>query len=146
MIYNVLDELKKDYTHAVIVDAWDTVVVRPVQDFKVGHPLIICAENNCYPDVRLAELYPKVRCLFGSAWLFDPEMEVISPHLTFLRLLVTENGGHLLYFGSSSQDYANATRTSKTRRRLVQEGKYTPTSYFVCWPRKSLLEWARRAA
>ncbi len=95
---------------------------------------------------KMLELHPMVKCVWGSGWLFDPEMERVSPHLTYLRLLVTENGGHLLRFGSSSQDLENATRTSRTRRRLVAEGRYTPTSYLVCWPRKPLLEWASRAA
>lgn len=95
---------------------------------------------------RLMELFPRVKCVFGSSWFFDPELEAISPRLTYLRTLVTENGGHLLNIGASSDDLANATETSKTRRRLVEEGRYTPTGYLVSWPRKPLLDWACRAA
>jgi hypothetical protein len=95
---------------------------------------------------ELLEIYPRVRGVFGSSWFFDPELESISPRLTYLRTLVTHNGGRLFRLGSSAQSTADATAKSQTRRRLVAEGRYSPISYLLIWPSRPLVEWARSGA
>lgn len=85
---------------------------------------------------------PIVKGIFGSSWFFDPKLERISPHLSYLKNLVTDNGGELFYLGPSEEAVKDATLKSKTRYRLFVEGKYVPTRYLIIWPRKELIKWS----
>lgn len=85
---------------------------------------------------------PKVKGIFGSSWFFDPKLKNISPHLSYLKNLVTDNGGKLFYLGSSEEAIKDATLKSRTRKQLFIEGKYIPTRYLIVWPRKELIKWS----
>jgi hypothetical protein len=91
----------------------------------------------------LLEKQAEVKGIFGTSWFFDPKLESISPHLTYLRTIVTNNGGAVFYGGSSCQAVKDATLKSRTRRRLYEEKKYLPASYTVIWPRRKLISWAK---
>ena len=71
------------------------------------------------------------------------ELAEISPRLLYLRVMPQENGAELFYWGPSSDDEDNATAKSATRRRLVKEGKYVPTCYYLVWLRQDILKWAK---
>jgi hypothetical protein len=91
---------------------------------------------------ELLELNPEMKGLMRSSWYFDPELAQISPRLIYLRVMPQEHGAALFYWGASSDDEDNATATSANRRRLVKEGKYVPTSYYLLWLRQDILTWA----
>jgi len=96
---------------------------------------------------RLLEMNPGVMGLFGSSWFFDPALERISPELAYLRTMVTENGGRLIYLRPCSQtSREDALMYSAKRRKAFGEGQYVPTEYLVAWPRRALIDWAGRAS
>ena len=103
--------------------------------------------DHCYRQVAvLLGRRTEYKGLVGGSWFFDPEVSRISPASSTL-IRRPSDGGALFFRGGSSQaDVANATATSARRRQLYEAGKYLPTSYFMVWPRKQLLEWAERTA
>ena len=92
---------------------------------------------------ELLEMNPPIKGVFRSSWFIDPKLAEISPRLLYLRVMPQENGAELFYWGSSSDDEDNATAKSATRRRLVKEGKYVPTCYYLVWLRQDILKWAK---
>jgi hypothetical protein len=92
---------------------------------------------------ELLEMNPHIRGVFRSSWFIDPKLAEISPRLLYLRVMPQENGAEVFYWGSSSDDEDNATAKSATRRRLVKEGNYVPTCYYLVWLRRDILEWAK---
>ena len=102
--------------------------------------------DNFY--LRIAELLEQqkdVRGYVGTTWYYDPQLLKISPHLAFLQLRPLERGAFMLRHRGGRDDIKNAIMKSKTRRRLYQEGKYSPISYSILWPRKDLISWAEQA-
>ena len=103
--------------------------------------------DRCYQLVaQLLHRYPDYLGLVGSSWFFDPKIKSISPHLSYLRERALEGGATFFRSGSSTQDILNATAKSRRRRELYEAGEYTPTSHFMVWPRKCLIEWAEKHA
>lgn len=100
----------------------------------------------CFQRIAPAlEANPDVRGVVQVSWFYDPLVTGISPRLAYLRSIQTDNGAFLIRLGPTQQDRINATAKSETRRRLVEEGKFEPTAYLVAWPRKPLIDWARRS-
>jgi hypothetical protein len=96
--------------------------------------------------IRIAELLSRrehVRGLVGTSWLYDPQLLRISPRHSYLQVRTLERGAFLMRHRGAQSDVEQATKTSKTRRRLHREGEYTPVSYSLVWGRKELLSWAR---
>jgi hypothetical protein len=99
--------------------------------------------DACYIRVAaLLRLHPEVLGLVGTSWFYDPQLETLSPRLSYLRLRPVERGAALVWSGTSDFDIRSATAKSENRRRLYAEGKYTPVSYNILWPREKLLAWA----
>ncbi len=95
--------------------------------------------------IRVAELMKintSIKGIYGGSWFFDPDLEEISPRLSYLRKIPIENGGRFFYTGSNEHDIKLSTLKSKTRKKLYQEGKYLPKSYLLIWSRTKLLAWA----
>lgn len=102
--------------------------------------------DNFY--LRVAELLEKQKDIngyVGTSWLYDPQLLEISPRLAFFQERPLERGAFLLRHGTQRSDVVNAIKTSETRRRLYQEGKYIPVCYSSLWPRKELIAWAEQA-
>lgn len=98
-------------------------------------------------NLRLAdmlELNPEIKGVVCGSWLYDPALEAISPHLSYMREMQQSNGALVFFVGISID--GGALSKSRTRQALYKQGKYTPKSYCVIWPRRSLLDWAHRAA
>lgn len=93
---------------------------------------------------ELLELNPSVKGVFGTAWFNDPVLEHVSPHLSYIRRRREENGAQNFRFGSTTDSIDDALSTSQKRRQLYEQGKYTPTSYYLVWARRDLISWARR--
>lgn len=95
--------------------------------------------------LRVAELLENnqgIKGLYRSSWFLDPEMDDISPHLSYLRKVPEQNGAKVFRVGVRKSDIKSAIQLSLERRGLYEEGKYIPTIYAYIWPRKDLLKWA----
>lgn len=98
--------------------------------------------------LRVAEmfhLYPKVKGLVGSSWTLDPQLDAISPALSFSRRQFVAHGAFLRDDGPGEVHTEHALTKSKTRRRFYDEGKYIPHCYTFVWERGDLLKWAANA-
>ena len=102
--------------------------------------------DRCY--VRIADLLklnPEIRGFYGASWFYDPALEEISPRLGYLRHRPTEGGARFFRLGSFEASRRDALATSKTRRRLFEEGKYLPTHYLMVWERNDVIDWAKNS-
>jgi hypothetical protein len=98
--------------------------------------------NDCYLRIaEMLELNPQVKGIFGGSWFYDPQLKDISPRLMYLQDVPLENGASSFY--THLDTTGNAIYSSKTRRKLFDEGKYTPKSYLLIWPREAMIKWAR---
>ena len=97
-------------------------------------------ERCAWRLAQMLKLYPGIRGVFTGSWFNDPEIVNISPRLTYLRKMPQDNGAVVLF--NQNEAGGGAIAKSATRRRLYEEGKYQPKSYFVVWPRRRLLRWA----
>ncbi len=130
--------------------------IKPVYEAHIdSHDLDSMKELNPDGYVRmlinvanLLKIRKEVKGLGGnSSWFFDPELEEISPRLSYMRKTFTDNGGKLFYIKvSKGNSLKTALLKSPTRRKLYSEGKYVPTDYTVVWARKSLIAWANRVS
>lgn len=97
--------------------------------------------------VRMASLlqqHPEVRGITAGGWLYDPQLATISPRLGHFFHRPLERGAIAVRFPPSPIDVAWATEKSASRRRLHDEGRYTPDTHTMLWPRRQLLAWAER--
>jgi hypothetical protein len=92
---------------------------------------------------ELLKRHTDIKGLFATSWFYDPQLETISPRLSYIRRMIFENGGKCFFVGSDDQAIKNSTQKSMTRRKLYQEGKYLPTNYLIIWPRNKIIEWAK---
>jgi hypothetical protein len=100
--------------------------------------------NECY--LCCAELYglhPEVLGMYGSSWFYDPAVDEISPRLSYLRATPMTGGAELFFVEEGGSARNNSLATSPTRRKLYEEGKYSPKSYMLAWGKSSQIAWAR---
>jgi len=98
--------------------------------------------DACYVLVAdLLKACPGYVGLVGGSWFYDPELDHVSPRLSYLRERPVDGGAFLLRVGPSAIDIANATATSESRRKLYESGKYQPAKWLMVWPRGRLLKW-----
>ena len=91
----------------------------------------------------LMELNPRVRATCAGSWLYDPQLRHVSRRHSYMRELIMDNGGLEMCLGPCEEHVVqDAILCSPTRRRLHEEGKYTPMKYLLIWPRRQLLDWA----
>lgn len=103
--------------------------------------------TDCYRRIAaLLKLYPEVRGVVGTSWFFDPALDRVSPHLSYLRKIPVHNGAYLRRDGESDGNTALALAKSQTRQKFHAEGKYTPCCFTVVWARRDLLRWAEGPA
>ncbi len=101
--------------------------------------------DACY--ARIADLLrknPQVLGMFSSSWWFDPQLETISPELSFLRTVPEENGAKLFLVGSNENAISDAIKFSSERKKLYDSGQYFPHVYMLVWQRNDMLEWSMR--
>jgi hypothetical protein len=99
--------------------------------------------ETCY--IRISKMLRNdldVRGMVGTSWFYDPQLLSISPHLSYLQKTPIKNGAFFIKHGASAVDVERALRTSKTRRRYYNEGKYSPTCYSLIWTRDEIISWA----
>lgn len=101
--------------------------------------------TNCYLGVaELLKQNEDIKGVYLLGWLYDPKLADVSPELAYLRELPERNGARLYRFGKTETGVRLATAFSPKRKKLHEEGKYTPTDYALIWPRKEMLAWAAR--
>jgi hypothetical protein len=88
----------------------------------------------------------RIKGLFRRSWFLDPELEKISPELTYLRKVPEQNGAIFFPCLTLQRNIDNALAFSPKRRKWHAEGKYMPACFAYIWPRKELLEWAEKKA
>lgn len=91
---------------------------------------------------KLMKLNRNIKGLHTRSWFFDPQLEHISPHLAYLRQSPLQNGAKLFASGATKLDIKLALLISPKRWQLHKQGKYTPTTYTLIWPREEFLRWA----
>ncbi len=113
------------------------------------HPKMLLefnAEGFAKSYHRIADtlaLNPEIKGLMGGAWFLDPVVPTMNPHLSYIRDVLLEGGAEFFYGGTDQGVINSATATSKTRRRMYEEGKYMPAAYFFVWPRENLIQWSK---
>jgi len=99
--------------------------------------------DACYMRIAaLLRMHPEVLGMAGTSWFYDPQLESVSPRLSYLRLRPVERGASVIRSGTTEFDIRSATAASASRRLLYEAGKYIPVSYSLLWPREELLAWA----
>lgn len=97
--------------------------------------------------LRLAVLLlrnPKIQGIHRSTWLLDPQLASISPHLAYLRQVPEQNGAEFFRRGTTPSDREKAVQLSPTRKKLTDEGLYSPVNYAYLWPRDRVISWAEK--
>ena len=101
--------------------------------------------NECYRCCAdLYTLHPEVLGMVAGSWFYDPVVEMISPHLAYLRKVPESGGARALFVSHDEQAARNATATSEKRRALHAAGQYRPASWTLVWPKRAQLAWSRR--
>ena len=90
---------------------------------------------------QLMKRRTEFKAVVGTSWYLDPAVSTISPHLAYIRTLPGQNGA--VFFRNRPKVHYGAL-ASRTRRRLYEEGKYTPCPYTMVWPREMIIAWADR--
>ena len=93
---------------------------------------------------ELLHLYPSIKGAVATSWLLDPQLNKISPNLTYSRRLFEAHGAIFRNDGPETheQNLEHALKKSVKRRRMFENGEYIPTCFTVVWARRDLLRWA----
>jgi hypothetical protein len=91
----------------------------------------------------MLEANPNVLGVFGGSWFYDPCLETLSPHLAYLQRLPRGYGAGLFRAPTTPGTIRSALLKSKRRKEAYEQGSYRPQSYFLAWPRRGVLAWAR---
>lgn len=126
---------------------------KPFYDIHIGHGIKPAGFLLVYSREAQAQVYRNVaaclqmnsqyRGLMASSWWYDPQLEQVSPYLTYIREVMVQNGAFLFCYGRTSGSLDDALVNSPARQKMYKEGKYSPASYTVVWPRESLIAWAK---
>ena len=127
--------------------------MKGTKPFYLMHVIHKCVEGfnqsewlNCFHNIYdLLKINKGMKGWLGRSWYYDPELEKISPRLSYLRKLPEGNGAALFKIGSFQDDILNATAKSLTRKQLHIENRYLPTKYLIVWPRNEIFKWATTA-
>ena len=107
-----------------------------VSNLKDFHPL---GWRQCLVRIgQLLKLNPQIHGLHGTSWFYDPVLQDVSPHLTYLRDIPCQNGAKTFFVKDDDAD-SEAFRKSKSRKLLFLDKKYTPKLFLLIWPRNELI-------
>jgi hypothetical protein len=87
--------------------------------------------------------YPELKGIIAGAWFFDPQLETISPNLSFVREVPTRWGGIIVRESVVSSAMSGAFELSQHRRELYDRGLYQPTIYYLIAAKSRILKHAR---
>jgi hypothetical protein len=99
--------------------------------------------NRAYLNIsELLKIHSDVCGIYRTSWFLDPNLEDISPHLSFLWKVPQQNGARLFCTRNPAAATKKAIRMSPIRKRLYEKGEYRPMYYAYVWPREKFLNWA----
>ena len=102
--------------------------------------------NECYRTCAdLYSVHPECLGMFGASWFYDPQIEIISPRLSYLSRVPIQGGAERLFFAGDGEFVTDAIATSPTRRKMFEDGSYRPHSYMVAWGKCDQMRWAAGA-
>jgi len=102
---------------------------------------------RCYRRLAaLLDLRPDIVGIYGASWIYDPQLAVVSPSLSFARETAAEGGGRFVRLRTDPVQVQYALTRSATRRRLHESGRYDPVCYGMYWARRSLIGWTERSS
>lgn len=100
---------------------------------------------DCYRRIsELLDLNPNVKGISCTSWWYDPQLESISPRLSYLREQSLNGGAQLFYVGKDKHAVSGAITKSQTRRQLYHSGQYIPHMYTMVWGRNELADWVEK--
>lgn len=116
-----------------------------VNGFRRNPFVWVEAESNrsFHRMARALALQPQMLGLVTHAWLHDPDLHVVSPHLAWINRVFLDNGGLVVANGSAARDKA-VLANNAARKQAVEDGQYRPRYGLVLWPRAAMLDWAAR--
>ena len=85
---------------------------------------------------ELLAVNPDHKGFCGISWFYDPQLEKVSPRLSYLAGFPLSRGAIRFHLGEDNS--GSALSKSKTRVELYESGKYIPQSYMLVWPRKRM--------
>lgn len=97
---------------------------------------------------RMAEAMrrqPRIRGLIVESWFHSPDTPRVSPHLAWVNKVFHEWGGVVVCSGPAGA-LSGVFERGTLRKRLAEEGKFSPTLGLVVWPRQAMLRWAAHYA
>ena len=97
--------------------------------------------RSWYRMAASMKLQPRIRGLAASSWLHSPDTMAATPHMTAFSRTLIENGALVIRHHAADPD-CGVFHRSPERRKLFDEGKFTPTHGLVIWPRQAMLAWA----
>lgn len=111
-------------------------------------PRFNCQQMNlAYRQIgELIKRNPKIKGVYRRSWFLNPNLEVISPNLTYLREIPQQNGATLFKAGLIEEDIRYSLAFSPHRLKLYEAGKYLPISYAYIWPKKEFLLWLNQTS
>lgn len=103
--------------------------------------------RQCYQRVgQLVAANPGIKGVMGACWWYDPVLADFSPGLVPLRSLAEENGARVFDLGHDAASTGNATANSAQRKKLFEDGKYSPRLFMLIWSRRDIVRWASSSA
>ena len=101
--------------------------------------------NECYRACAdLYSVHPTSLGMYGGSWFYDPVVSSISPRLSYLSVVPKSGGAHFLLGARQGHFVDDAISTSPSRRKLFEEGKYNPRSFYMIWGRHDQSAWAAK--
>jgi hypothetical protein len=100
--------------------------------------------TKCFLKIsELLDMNPDIKGIYGRSWFYDPAVAKISPKLAYVRESMLENGAEDFRIGVTQFDIDNALSKSSLREKLYSQGNYIPTGYYIIWPGKEVIKWAK---
>jgi len=93
----------------------------------------------------MLESNPNLLGVFGGSWFYDPGLESLSPHSRTSNGHPAPTAPGCFALQPRRVAFRSALMKSMRRREAYELGTYRPQSYFMVWPRRPMLEWARAA-
>lgn len=102
-------------------------------------------ERCCLRIADMIEANPDVRGVATPSWWYDPQLKEISPELWFVREIAEAGGARFMLLGGHNPYLLTDSLAHSPHRKAAHEaGRYKPRSYMIFWPRRELIDWAKR--
>ncbi|AMO54380.1 hypothetical protein GZ77_22715 [Endozoicomonas montiporae] len=129
--------------YGTLKNRYRTMYELHMEDRRTNPHFLEAGWQSFYIEIaRRLESEPDVAGIFAQSWFWDPVVGQQSSKMAYLRQL-PESGGASFFRLNSSTDADHIALQNKKRRKLFEQGEYTPTSYLMVWGRSDLIHWAK---